>query len=295
MFGGLVLRVGIRPKAAEMLVIGGLPRPRLPVLMGLLLLTTGLIVVALLQLRREAELARLREDFVSGVSHELRTPLAQIRMFTETLLLGRTRSEAERRRSLEIIDKEARRLTHLVENVLRFARSGRKVRRLSLEPTDLMAELHETVEGFVVFADVHGVELRPELQERVMGVVDRGALRQIVVNLLDNAIKYGPAGQQVVVGLALFGDAARVWVDDEGPGIPPAERERVFDPFYRAERDAGSAVAGSGIGLAVVRELARLHGGRSWTEEAPGGGARVAVEIPGAYLRPAGEDSWVAA
>src|SRR5207244_712328 len=131
MMGGMQVAVALRPELASKLVIGGLPRSRLPLLLGALGLTAGLIVTALVQLRREYELARLRTDFVSGVSHELRTPLAQIRMFSETLLLGRVRSEEEGRRSLEIIDQEARRLTHLVENLLHFSRSERQVTRLS--------------------------------------------------------------------------------------------------------------------------------------------------------------------
>ncbi len=291
-FGGLKVRVAVRPSAAEHLLIGGLPRSRLPLLLSVLALSIALAVVALLQLRREAELARMREDFVSSVSHELRTPLAQIRMFAETLLLGRTRSEAERRRSLEIIDQEARRLSALVENVLQYSRASRGVTRVVPETADLTMEVGAVAEGFRVFTTQKRMELKAELQDGVMGMVDRGALRQMLNNLLENAVKYGPAGQRVVVGLALFGEAARMWVDDEGPGIPAEEREKVFAPFYRSPRDAGSAVAGSGIGLAVVRELASLHAGRVWAEEAPGGGARVTIEIPGAYVRhpvPAGD------
>ena len=295
-FGDLLMRVALRPEAADRLVIGGLPHSRLPLLLGLLALTLALCGVAVMQLRRETELARMREDFVSSVSHELRTPLAQIRMFTETLLLGRTRSEAERRRSLEIIDQEARRLTHLVENVLRISRTARGVSRVVPENLDLTAEVVANLEGFRLFAGQKRVELRPELQAGVMGVVDRGGLRQMLLNLLDNALKYGPAGQTVIVGLALIDQTARIWVDDEGPGIAPEDRDKVFDPFYRSPRDAGSAVAGSGIGLAVVREIATLHGGRAWAEAAPGGGARVSIEIPGAYLRaPTAEGDWVAA
>jgi signal transduction histidine kinase len=120
---GVTLRVGVRPNADQRLVMGGTTSARLPLLLVLLVVIAGLIGMALLLVRREAELVRLRADFVSGVSHELRTPLAQIRMFTETLLLGRVRSDIERRRSLEIIDQEARRLTHLVENVLLFSKT----------------------------------------------------------------------------------------------------------------------------------------------------------------------------
>src|SRR3989475_3413353 len=144
---------------AANLVIGGLPRSRLPVLLGVLALTPGLIVTALVQLQREYELARLRTDFVSGVSHELRTPLAQIRMFSETLLLGRVRSDDERERSLEIIDQEARRLTHLVENLLHFSRSERRLARLSPALAPLAPLVSEAAEGFAPLAAARGVTL----------------------------------------------------------------------------------------------------------------------------------------
>ena len=115
---------------------------------------------------------------------------------------------------------------------------------------------------------------------------DAQAARQILLNLLDNAAKYGPARQQIVVGLAIFDGAARLWVDDEGPGVPPHERQRVFEMFYRAARDVQSQAIGSGLGLGIVRELTSLHGGRTWIEAAPQGGARVVVEFPNAFLLP---------
>ncbi|HJU66210.1 MAG TPA: HAMP domain-containing sensor histidine kinase, partial [Gemmatimonadaceae bacterium] len=273
--------VSLRPEAADELVIGGLPRSRLPFLLGLLLVTTGLVAIALQQLRREYDLARLRSDFISSVSHELRTPLAQVRMFAETLMLGRVRNEEEGRRSLEIIDQEARRLTNLVENVLQFSRAERRLTRLAPEPTDIAAHLRETVEGFAPLAEARHVEVRLELEEGVVASVDRGALRQTLINLLDNAVKYGPNGQTVTIGMSLTGDRVRIWVDDQGPGISGRERDRIWEPFYRLERDASSAIAGSGIGLSVVRELVALHGGSVHVERSPAGGARFVIELPG--------------
>src|SRR5437870_9521748 len=271
MMGRLQMQVALRPDMAPKLVIGGMPRSNLPMLLSLLAITAGLVVGALLQLRREYELSRLRADFVSGVSHELRTPLAQIRMFSETLLLGRVRSEGERVRSLEIVDQEARRLTHLVENLLHFSRSERQVTRLSPAPAALAPLVREAVEGFAPLATTRGVNLRTELADGVVAPVDAEALRQMLLNLLDNAVKYGPTGQTVTVGLAAIDSRARIWVDDAGPGIPAADRERIWERFWRLERDRGSAVAGTGIGLSVVRELVALHGGRAWAEAAPNG------------------------
>ena len=286
MWGSMAVQVSLRPDIAPKLLIGGMPRDQRPRLLILLALTAGLVAVALQQLRREYELARLRADFVSGVSHELRTPLAQIRMFSETLLLGRVRSDDERERSLEIIDQEARRLTHLVENLLHFSRSERRLARLSPASAPLAPLVSKAAEGFAPLAAARGVTLCTELTDGVVAPVDADALHQMLLNLLDNAVKYGPPGQTVTLGLTVADGRARVSVDDEGPGIPAAERERIWDRFWRLERDRGSAVAGTGIGLSVVRELVALHGGRTWVEDAPASerrdraGSRFVIELP---------------
>ena len=281
-YGGFSVDVSLRPSLADRLVIGGLPHSRLPLLVALLTLSAALVVAALLQLRREYELAGLRADFISSISHELRTPLAQVRMFAETLLLGRVRSDGERRRSLEIIDQEARRLTHLVENVLLFSRAERRVARLSPEPTELAGQVREAVEMFAPIALARKVTVATDLAENVVACVDRGALRQTLLNLLDNAVKYGPVGQTVTIRLDNGTGLARLAVEDQGPGVAPKERARIWQPFYRLQRDANSAIAGSGIGLAVVCELVAMHGGRAWVEDAPGGGARFVIEVPAA-------------
>ena len=206
-------------------------------------------------------------------------------MFTETLLLGRTRNEAERKRSLEIIDQEAKRLTALVDNVLSLSRAERGGAQLAPAATELAPTIREVVETFSQLPRSRSVEIRAELEPRLVATVDANAFRQILLNLLDNAVKYGPAGQRIVVGLAMFEEHARLWVDDEGPGIPVRERERVFEPFYRSSLHTDSRVTGSGIGLAVVRELAVMLNGRAWAEQAPNAGARIIVEFPEAFLR----------
>jgi signal transduction histidine kinase len=280
-YGALHVQVAIFPEIADQLLVGGLPGSRLPLLFLLFSLTVGLVVVALLQIRRQQELARLRTDFVSSVSHELRTPLAQIRWFAELLRMGRLRSAEERDRSLRIIDQEARRLAFLVENVLNFSRAGQATGRVSPEVADVAEEVREVVDGFLPLAQARRVEVHTRLEPGTIGLVDRGALRQILLNLLDNAAKYGPVGQTVVVGVARTPERrVRLWVEDEGPGVPEAERERVWSPFYRAQRDLGSAVTGSGIGLSVVADLVALQHGRRWIESRAGGGARVVLEFP---------------
>jgi signal transduction histidine kinase len=281
------VEVGLRPETASRLIVGGLPRSRLPIVLAVLALAAALTVAALFLIRREGELSRLRTDLVAGVSHELRTPLAQIRMFGETLLLDRVRSDAERHRSLVIIDQEARRLAHLVENLLHFSRSERGHRWVAIRPLDLAAAVREATEAFAPLAAARNVTLRCELPESLPGSADPDAVRQVVLNLLDNAVKYGPPGTTVSIGLEASAGRVRVSVDDAGPGIPPADRERVWRRFFRLPRDRGSGAAGTGIGLSVVRELAALHGGRAWVETAPAGGARFVVEWPLAPEAPA--------
>jgi len=279
-FGGLKSVIALRPTLAKTLLIGELPSERLPLLLGVLALSVGLAAIGVMQLRRESELARLRSDFIASVSHELRTPLAQVRMFAETLLLGRVRSEEERLRSLQIVDQEARRLTHLVENILQFSRAERQAIRLSPVPVELGAQVREAVEAFAPVARARHVVVETTLESDVVCVVDPAALRQILLNLLDNAVKFGPLGQTVTITLQRSGDNAVIIVDDQGPGVPREHRSRIWEPYQRLESAVTAAVAGSGIGLAVVAQLVTLHGGRAWTDAAPGAGARFVVEIP---------------
>jgi signal transduction histidine kinase len=254
--------------------------------LGLLALNFVLIMTAILQLRREMALQRLRDEFVASVSHELRTPLTQIRMFTETLLLDRIRSNDEQRRSLEIIDREARRLGQLVENVLQFSRGERKVASLAKARVELAPLLSEIVDDFESSMNGTPVNIRPQLATGVAAEVDSDAIRQIVLNLLDNAVKYGPKHQLIVMGLEANDSNAVLFVEDEGPGIPEADRKRIFERFHRLERDRQSATAGTGIGLSVVRDLAMRHGGGCRVENGKRTGARFVVEIPLATAPP---------
>jgi signal transduction histidine kinase len=284
--GPLTVHAVIGARAVELLALGSIPATRVPWLVGLLVITAGMIAVTVMQLRREHQLARLRADFISSVSHELRTPLSQILLFAETLNLGRVRTDQERRAATGVIVQEGRRLMHLVENILHFSRAERQMTRLGPEPVDLSHAVAMVVEDWLPLAAAADVRVDAQYAADVHALADRGALRQMVLNLLDNAVKYGPAGQTVSVGTSTSGARARLWIDDQGAGIPVRERERVFESFYRLDAHANSAVAGSGIGLYVVRELARLHGGDAWVERAPSGGARVVVELPAAAPAP---------
>ena len=280
LFDGWQVRLSLDPAVASQLVIGGLPRTRLPTLGGLLALAVVLVATAVWQLRRARRLSRLRTDFVAQASHELRTPLTQIRMFTETLLLERVRSPQEARRALEIVDQEARRLGHLVENILQFARRERGAIRLMPTRQPVAPLLRAVIDDFQPLAKSRDTQITACLDDEVQARVDADALRQIVLNLLDNAVKYGPIGQEVHVRLDAAPPWARLRIDDQGPGIPRRQREVIWRSYRRLERDRTTAVAGTGIGLAVVLELVDLHAGRARVDGGARGGACFTVELP---------------
>jgi signal transduction histidine kinase len=181
---------------------------------------------------------------------------------------------------VEVIDRESRRLAHLVENLLQFSRSGRAgPAGPPPPPHELGALVREVVESFSPVAEAAGVRFRAEIAPSVCARVDPDAFRQVLLNLLDNAVKYGPKGQEISVALDVREGRVRLAVEDEGPGIPAAERERVFCRFERLARDKARTVTGTGLGLAVVRELLSAVGGRAFVEEGRGGGACLVVEL----------------
>jgi signal transduction histidine kinase len=276
--GGLEVRAYLHSDLAADLIVGGLPRTRLPFILGMLALAAALAVVAVLQLRRDQELTRLREDFVANVSHELRTPLAQIRLMVESLRLGRFTDPERLDWSLASIDRETTRLSHLVRNVLAFSE------RTTLPPprtaiVDIGDETADAVAAFTPLAAARDVRIVTDIEPDVRAAADPELLRQVLLNLLDNAVKYGPVGQTVTVRVRAAAGAARIAVEDEGPGVVPAERETIFDSFERGSAGRSSGAGGGGIGLSIVRSALAACGGGIHVEDAPRG-ARFVVTFP---------------
>lgn len=282
MFEGLSLQVGIYPKAVNSLIIGGLPVDRLPSIYGgtasllwtLWILAVLMIGSALVFVRRERAIAHLRSDFVSRVSHELRTPLAQIMMFAQTLMLGRVRSESERLRALKVIDKEAQRLSHLVDNVLNFSRVERGSQEVQVSAQPLFPLVREVTDQFRGLMNEGELILHSQIEEDVRVMLDPDAFRQMFVNILDNAVKYSPAGENVDICLQENGDRVDVSVEDRGVGVAAAEKQRIWEPYYRTPDIKKQAIGGTGIGLAVVQELAKLQTARVSVSDRDGGGTR---------------------
>jgi len=269
--GGLIVRTTVRPEAASALVAGGFSRVQLPVLFGVVGLALLMAIVGVVQLRRENQLARIRSDFVASVSHELRTPLAQIRLFLDTLRLKRYNTD----------DQRDWLLGHLVDNVLQFSRLDHDgAGRLVLERVDLAQMIGETVEAFAPLAHSRRVEVDTRLAEGLAATMDPARFRQLLLNLLDNAVKFGPPGQHIGVTLERTGEHGLLRVTDQGPGVPESEREAIWEPYYRGASAERAAVGGSGIGLAIVKDAATRMGGRVGVEAAPGGGAVFFVQLP---------------
>jgi signal transduction histidine kinase len=277
--GGAVVRVYAGSAVASALRIGRASPMYVPVLVALLGLSLALGVTAIVQVRRAREMAAARHRFIANVSLEIRTPLTQMSMFAEMLAEGRVRSETERVQFVQIIARETKRLSTLVDSVLRFSRARGAQVPMIRESRDLVEEVRDACEFFASVVGAAGMTLRLAAPEPAPVSVEPGAIRQILLNLIDNAVKYGAAGQVITAAVLASDGLAVVTISDAGRGIPVEDRQRVFQPFVRLEHRA-QGVAGTGIGMSVVHDLVTAHGGKIWIGEAPAGGAAVSFALP---------------
>ncbi|HEX3158362.1 MAG TPA: HAMP domain-containing sensor histidine kinase [Gemmatimonadaceae bacterium] len=282
-FDGIELRVRLAPAHERRLVEAAAPiGAQQWLLAGIALLGALFVAAAILELRRQHQLAEERRNFVSAITHELRTPLAHMALLSETLLGPVAQTPEQRRRWLSVIHREAIRLGRLVENVLLHTRGEQQHLTLDVRWVDACDMLQEAIASMRPTADARRVHVRVVTPPECPAYVDPGALRQMLLNLLDNALKYGPDGQTVTVTLTsgpVDAPALIIAVDDEGPGIPEPDRRRVWAPFVRLG-DRGGATGGSGLGLSVVHALVRQHDGTATIARAEGGGARFVITLP---------------
>ncbi len=239
-------------------------------------------ISAIVVVRREARLARLQTDFVNKVSHDLRTPLTSIRMFVETLQLGRLADPMRQQEALEIIAEETERLSALINRLLDWARmeSGRRTYDLRPEP------LEPIVEAAVAALAPLRLHLPADVEVRLPGGLprvraDRAALVEALINILTNAFKYSGEEKRIVVEAYRGpGPAVRIAVSDNGPGIAKQDLKRVFDRFYRAHDPLDRIIEGSGLGLAMVKHIVTAHGGRIDAESELGKGTTFTITLP---------------
>ena len=245
------------------------------------LLLTGGIVMTHRNISREMALARLKSDFVSNVSHELRTPLSLIRLYAETLEMGRLKSADKYQEYYSIIRKESERLTALINNILDFSRieAGRK--EYDFRQTDMRELVRNTLESYRYQIEQSGFAFEEKIAEDVPPLsVDREAMARSLLNLVNNALKYSQ--DQKYIGVNLFRDngSVKLEVVDHGIGIPPAEQQKIFDKFYRVGDPLVHNTKGSGLGLSLVRHIVRAHGGEVMVDSVPGRGSKFTIDLP---------------
>jgi signal transduction histidine kinase len=230
---------------------------------------------------KEMALAKLKSDFVSNVSHELRTPLALIRLYAETLELGRIQTRDRVEEYYRIIRTESERLTALINNILDFSRieAGRK--EYEFRETDIAELVKNTLESYRDQIQEQGFALEQQIDPDVPKVqVDREAIARSVVNLVNNALKYSADEKFLGVKLYRGNGAVKLEVIDRGIGIARSEQAKIFEKFYRGGDPLVHNTKGSGLGLSLVRHIAHAHGGNIDVESTPGKGSKFTLWIP---------------
>ncbi len=256
----------------------------LMILAVLSVLMIGGLVLTYRSVNKQVALARLKSDFVSNVSHELRTPLALIRLYAETLELGRITTQEKKNEYYSIIRKESERLTALINNILDFSRieAGRK--EYDFRETDIAELVRNTLDSYRFQIEQQGFALEEKIDPGIPTVrVDREAIARALVNLVNNALKYSDS--EKFLGVRLYRDNAvlKLEVSDRGIGIDRKEQARIFEKFYRTGDTLVHNTKGSGLGLSLVRHITHAHGGEVEVESTPGRGSKFTMKLPLAH------------
>lgn len=241
------------------------------------------IVAVLHDITEIKRLERMRREFVANVSHELKTPVTTIKGFTETLLDGAMDDRETSREFLEIIDSETERLSRLIHDLLELSKIESKKVKLNNKPVDISKVIQNTVikmqrqiekAGLTVYLDLPG---KPQT-----AVIDQDMIEQVLLNLVDNAVKYTPAGGSIKVKVAEENEEILVYVKDDGIGIPLKDLSRVFERFYRVDKTRSRDAGGTGLGLSIVKHIIEdVYGGKVGVNSKPGSGSEFFFTLPG--------------
>ena len=250
-------------------------------LAALSLVLAGGIALTYRNVTKEMALARLKSDFVSNVSHELRTPLSLIRLYAETLEMGRLTSPEKYQEYYRIIRKESERLTALINNILDFSRieAGRK--EYDFRETDMSELVHNTLDSYRYQLEQSGFQFEEKIDEVPPMRVDREAMARSLLNLVNNALKYSQDRKYIGVNLYRDNGSVKLEVVDQGIGIPHQEQQKIFEKFYRVGDPLVHNTKGSGLGLSLVRHIVQAHGGEVAVDSAPGQGSKFTIVLAG--------------
>ena len=253
---------------------------RIAALLALLIMAFGAAYLFVRTVKKEREFADLRTGFVARVSHELKTPLSLIRMYGETLAMGRVPDPEKASHFAGIIAQESDRLSHMIDNVLDFSQIGAGTKDYSKKDLRLDLHIQSLLESYAPHLEAQGFELRIQTMPALRAEVDAEALTQTLVNLIGNARKYTPedGDKRIEVHLSKVGHQAWIEVLDRGVGVPEGERTRIFETFYRAK--TSEEHRGAGLGLALVKHFAQHHGGSVECLGRMGGGSVFRIRLP---------------
>jgi two-component system phosphate regulon sensor histidine kinase PhoR len=233
-------------------------------------------------LTRLRQLEAVRQEFVANVSHELRTPLSLVKSAAETLMDGAKDDPAALNRFLEIIDRQANRLTLLIDDLLLLSSLDSGFLRLQLQSVSLRTAVRDVLGDLRIKASARGVKLDESIRPEIIAQADPDRLRQVLSNLIDNAIKYGKTdGVVTVSALHLPDGRIEVAVKDDGPGIPAEAQSRIFERFYRVDKARSRDQGGTGLGLAIVKHVVQAHGGEVRVESEAGHGSTFIFSLQG--------------
>ena len=283
-FSGLILGIKLRGNTIAN-ISAHLLRTHFLVLGALSLLMGAGMFFTYRSVARELALAKLKSDFVSNVSHELRTPLALIRLYAETLELGRISSAGKQQEYYEIIRKESERLTSLINNILDFSRIESGKKEYNFRETNVADLVRSTLESYRFEIEQSGFNFEQKIDSDVPPLlVDREAIARSLLNLVNNALKYSLTEKYLGIKLYRQNDAVNLEVIDHGIGIPAKEQPKIFEKFYRVGDPLVHNTKGSGLGLSLVSHIVQAHGGEVAVESAPGKGSKFTITLPVQHL-----------
>lgn len=249
-------------------------------LTGLDIILIIAVVLAYRSIKREVQLAQNKSDFVSNVSHEIRTPLALISMFAETLLLDRVKSEEKKREYYMIITKETQRLSGIVNKILNFSQTEAGKKNLHIEPQDLSAQVEEVLNTYDFHLKNKGFDYTRELSHGIIVQADQEAFTEIMINLIDNAIKYSPEHKELNIRTGVEQGMGWVAIEDHGAGISKSDQKHIFDKFYRVSSGDLAKSPGTGLGLALVKQLVEKQQGKISVKSEQGKGTTFTIYFP---------------